>query len=257
MRKLPMAVLFQLLFLGAFAKAENREYYQITVYHYKSAAQEAVIDNYLKDALLPALHRTGMHNIGVFKPVANDTATDKIIYVFETIKRPEEVLDIRKKLDADKDYQMAGKDYIDASYKTPPYVRMENILLYAFPLAARMEAPRLSSPVSDKIYELRSYEGPTEKLYRNKVTMFNAGDEVGLFKRLGFNAVFYAEVIAGSKMPNLMYMTCFENMQQREDHWKAFGDDPQWKKLVAAPEYQNNVSHADIILMKATAYSDF
>ena len=65
MRKLPMAVLFQLLFLGAFAKAENREYYQITVYHYKSAAQEAVIDNYLKDALLPALHRTGMHNIGV------------------------------------------------------------------------------------------------------------------------------------------------------------------------------------------------
>ena len=67
---------------------------------------------------------------------------------------------------------------------------MENILLYAFPLAARMEAPRLSSPVSDKIYELRSYEGPTEKLYRNKVTMFNAGDEVGLFKRLGFNAVF-------------------------------------------------------------------
>ena len=58
-------------------------------------------------------------------------------------------------------------------------------------------------------------------------------------------------------MPNLMYMTCFENMQQREDHWKAFGDDPQWKKLVAAPEYQNNVSHADIILMKATAYSDF
>ena len=85
---------------------------------------------------------------------------------------------------------MAGKDYIDASYKTPPYVRMENILLYAFPLAARMEAPRLSSPVSDKIYELRSYEGPTEKLYRNKVTMFNAGDEVGLFKRLGFNAVF-------------------------------------------------------------------
>lgn len=255
--KLLLAVLLQLLFLGSFAKSGSREYYQVTVYHFKNASQESVIDAYLKNALLPALHKIGMNNIGVFKPVANDTAADKIIYVFETIKKPEDVLEITKKLDADNEYQQAGKDYIDAPSKTPPYVRMENILLYAFPLAAKMELPKLSSSVNDKIYELRSYESATEKLYKNKVTMFNVGDEIGLFKRLGFNAVFYAEVLAGSKMPNLMYMTSFENMQEREAHWKAFGEDPQWKKLVAAPEYQNNVSHADIILMKATPYSDF
>jgi hypothetical protein len=36
------------------------------------------------------------------------------------------------------------------------------------------------------------------------------GGEVPLFVRLGFNAVFYGEVIVGSHMPNLMYMTTFE-----------------------------------------------
>ena len=87
--------------------------------------------------------------------------------------------------------------------------------------------------------------------------MFNDGDEIGLFKRLGFNAIFYGEVLAGAKMPNLMYMTSFENMDERNAHWKSFVDDPQWKKLVAMPEYQHNVSHIDIMFLRPTDYSDY
>ena len=87
--------------------------------------------------------------------------------------------------------------------------------------------------------------------------MFNEGDEVGLFKRLNFNAIFYAEVVAGGKMPNLMYMTSFENMADRDAHWKSFGSDPAWKKLSAMPEYKNNVSHIDIMFLRPTDYSDY
>jgi hypothetical protein len=86
--------------------------------------------------------------------------------------------------------------------------------------------------------------------------MFNEGGEVPLFKRLGFNAVFYADVISGSHMPNLMYMTSFENRAAREEHWKSFSADPEWKKLVALPEYQHNVSKAEVILCHAADYSD-
>ncbi len=67
--------------------------------------------------------------------------------------------------------------------------------------------PVLKSSSVEKVYELRSYESATEKLYLNKVDMFNAGGEITLFEQLGFNAVFYGMVLAGSKMPNLMYMT--------------------------------------------------
>ncbi len=114
----------------------------------------------------------------------------------------------------------------------------------------------MKSPKKDRVYELRSYEGATEKLHASKVKMFNTGDEVGIFKKLNFNAVFYGEVLAGSRMPNLMYMTTFENMADRETHWKAFGDDPAFKALLAMPEYQHNVSKADIIFLRPADYSD-
>jgi len=77
-----------------------------------------------------------------------------------------------------------------------------------------------------------------------------------LFKRLGFNAIFYSEVLSGSHMPNLMYMTSFENKQARDEHWKAFGEDAEWKTLKALPEYQNNVSKAEVILCHAAPYSE-
>jgi len=86
--------------------------------------------------------------------------------------------------------------------------------------------------------------------------MFNKGDEIGLFKKLGFNAVFYASVLSGAHMPNLMYMTSFDDMASREAHWKAFFADPHWKQLVADPQYQHNVSHVDIIFLHPAAYSD-
>ena len=87
--------------------------------------------------------------------------------------------------------------------------------------------------------------------------MFNEGGEVALFKRLNFNAVFYSEVVAGSRMPNLMYMTTFENRADRDAHWKAFGDDPEWKKLSSMPEYQKNVSKIEIFFLRPTEYSDY
>jgi hypothetical protein len=134
---------------------------------------------------------------------------------------------------------------------------MEKILLQSFPLAPFLILPKLLSSPKDKVYELRSYESATEKIFQNKVQMFNEGGEIDLFKRLNFNAVFYASVIAGSHMPNLMYMTSFENMADRDEHWKSFGSAPEWKKLSALPEYQNNVSKNTIVFLHATTYSDY
>ena len=93
-----------------------------------------------------------------------------------------------------------------------------------------------------------------EKLAANKVSMFNNG-EIEIFKKLNFNAVFYGQVIAGSTMPNLMYLTSFENMADRDEHWKAFG--PLYKPMSEMPKYQNNVSKNVTILCTPTDYSDY
>ena len=248
-------IVLALLFISA--KSFSNEFYQITVYHFKDPQQEITLDTYLQTAYMPALHRKEIKNVGVFKPISNDTAADKIIYVIIPFKSLNDIQALQDALDKDAVYTEAGKGYLTASYQNPPYVRMEKILLSAFELAPSMNLPKLNGDKKDHIYELRSYESPTENYHKNKVKMFNEGGEVGIFKKINANAVFYGDVIAGSRMPNLMYLTCYENMTDRDAHWKSFGDDPLWKQLIAMDEYKNNVSKADIILMHAASYSDY
>ena len=100
------------------AGKDRRSLYQLTVYQYASTAQEKVLNNYLQNALLPALHRAGFSNIGVFKSLANDTATVKLLYVFLTIKNLQATLDIEEKLNSDIEYQSKGTAYINAAYRS-------------------------------------------------------------------------------------------------------------------------------------------
>lgn len=238
--------------------AMGRDFYELKIYHLTSAEQSAQLDDFLKNAYLPALHRAGIPHVGVFKPIVNAEVADKRqVYVFIPYASYDQFSALDGVLVQDKLYRKAGEAYIQASYDAPPYERIETILLNAFAGSPNAQLPDLTSPKSVRVYELRSYEGPTEAYYRNKVDMFNTGDEIGLFKRLGFNAVFYGEVIAGNRMPNLMYLTTFENKQSRDEHWAAFSKDSYWKELSARPEYQNNVSRNQQIFLYPAEYSDF
>lgn len=239
------------------AQSFANDIYAITVYHFTDASQEATLDTYLQTAYLPALHRKEIKNIGVFKPIANDTAADKIIYVIVPYKSLEQFSHLTETLMQDNLYKTAAASYLDADYKSAAYKRMETIILTAFPMAPQLTLPKLKSPLAEHIYELRSYESATETYHKSKVKMFNQGGEVKIFRDINANAIFYGDVIAGSRMPNLMYLTSYENMADRDEHWKSFQDNAEWKKLNAQAEYKNNVSKADIILMHAASYSDY
>ena len=241
----------------SFSKKPGREIYRLQVYHFSTAAQEKSLDNYFENALLPALHRAGIKNVGVFKSLSNDTVADKLMYVMTPLKTMELLLALPEQLQKDQKYVSDAEPFINADAKNPSYSRMETIVLNAFPLAPQLTLPALKALKKDRVYELRSYESATEAKFQNKMKMFNEGGEIDLFKRLNFNAIFFGGVVAGSKMPNLMYMTSFESKSDREEHWKTFGNDAFWKKLSAMPEYQNNVSHIDIQFLHPADYSDF
>ena len=238
-------------------KKEQREFYQLKIYSFSSEEQIATTDNYLKNAFIPAVKKLGVDKVGVFKFRTNETDTVQKTYVLIPFQSLEEFKELDSKLLEDEAYATAGSDYINANYDNPPYDHIASILLQAFTDMPMMQVPNLDSPRTDRIYELRSYESPTEKYYHNKVDMFNAGGEVKLFDQLAFNAVFYGEVLAGPKMPNLMYMTTRADMATREKNWEAFVDSPEWKELSAMPKYENNVSHADIWFLYPTEYSDY
>lgn len=228
--------------LSTSGQKNSGEYYEIRVYQFTKAEQEIVLDTYLQNAYLPALHKAGIRQVGVFKPVANDTSTTRKIYVFAVSPTLDKLVGLPQQLQKDSAYAKASAEYMNATYNQPPFTRFETILLKSFRLAPQMNLPVLKNTKTERVYELRSYEGPTEKLYRTKVKMFNEGGEISLFKRLNFNAVFYAEVISGSQMPNLMYMTTFEDKADRDAHWETFRNDPEWKTLSSMAEYKNTVS---------------
>ena len=251
-----LVLAFLLLSSAMFAHpADKRDYYEIKLYRLNTNEQVKQVDQFLKDDYIPALHRAGIGKTGVFHPVGNDTAAEKRIYVFIPLRSLEDLNMIEELVVKDSKLKQANA-YLDAPFNASLFKRIENIVLKAFPGMPSFEAPALSGNKTDRIYELRSYESATEKLYRQKVKMFNEGGEIKLFKRLEFNAVFYGEVIAGSHMPNLMYMTSFNNWAERNEHWKKFGEDPEWLKLKVVPEYLNTVSKNEQVYLNPAEFSE-
>ena len=238
------------------ANPPKQEYYEIRIYQLSSPEQEQRMDAYLKDALVPALHRAGMSKVGVFKPIGNDTAAVRKVYLLIPYKSLSDLDALDNKLEKDNTYNTAGADYISTAYNNAAYARYSKIILKAFSGHPALTAPQLNGPRNERVYELRSYEGATEKLYRKKIDMFVKGNEIAMFDDVKFNPVFYGEVLAGTAMPNLMYLTTIDNKRSRDEHWKAFDAHPNWQKLKADKQYENTVSHMDITFLFPTDYSD-
>jgi hypothetical protein len=258
-RFLPAVLFFISVTISGFgAGPEKQQYYEIKIYHIADKMQEGKVDAYLKDAYLPALHRNGIPVVGVFKPVEADTAfVGKLIYVFIPFKTADQFMQLPGLLMKDKVFTNTGKSFADAPFNEPPYNRYECIFLKAFKNFPLFVAPKFSNSPSERIYELRSYESATDAKAIKKIEMFNQGGEIDIFNKLEFNPVFWGEVLVGSHMPNLMYMTTFSDMKSHDDHWSAFGKTEEWKKLSGMDEFKNTVSKANPYLLHPTSYSDF
>jgi hypothetical protein len=250
-------LLFILIVCASINAQDKKEYYQLKTYTVKNKMQEQLVDTYLEKAFLPALKRYGLNSVGVFK-LHNDAfvKADKI-YVFIPFTSLLQFEALEDFLLKDKAHLTEGETYLQAAHDKVPYERINSVLMRAFTAMPKMMQVQMEGPRAKRVYELRSYESPTEVTYKNKVHMFNQGGEVALFNSLGFNAVFYAEVISGNAMPNLMYMTTFPNMDKRDELWKGFFSSDKWTALKEDDYYKNNMKKADIMLLYPTEYSDF
>ncbi len=177
-------IFFSLLLISPvmYSKEINKDFYQVKVYHLKNNDQVNMTEQFLKDAYLPALHRNGIKNIGVFKPVNNDTAAAKFIYVLIPFSSAEAWKKISEHIEQDDTYKSAAKNFIEAPSTSAAYERVESILLEAFSGQPHLVLP--PSKNAERVFELRSYESPTEHLYEKKVAMFNTGGEIQIFNRL-------------------------------------------------------------------------
>ncbi len=238
--------------------AQNqKQYYLLKEYVLHSAEQEARTDTFLKESYLPALKNLGVSPVGVFKTRAEAKDSLWQTYVLVPLKSLSQLALVEDLIITDKQMLKKGELFLSAAYDNPPFVRIRSTVLRAFEDMPLMVASPLKGPRSKRVYELRSYQSGTESLYRNKVAMFNEGGEIDLFHKLGFNAVFYGEVLVGDEQPNLMYMTTFDDMETRDKLWEKFFSSEKWEELKSDPKYQHNVSRADIMLLYPAEYSDY
>jgi hypothetical protein len=212
-------------------KTGGRQFYELRVYTLKDAGQQKLVEDYFADAAIPALNRAGSTHVGIFTELKPEGQTRLFALISYTTW--DDYIAVWNKLAADKIYLQTAVPYLNAPATEPAYERIESSLLEAFPVWPKLQVPAQTP----RIFELRRYENASESAGKKKLEMFNEGGEAGIFKRLGFNPVFFGETLVGPLRPNLTYMITFDDMEAHDSHWKAFGSDPEWKEISAIPDY--------------------
>jgi hypothetical protein len=229
------------------ADAGQPQYYELRVYTTKSQDQQKLVGDYWQNAAIPAYNRMGIEPVGVFTEL-RDSATNKI-YVLIPCDSLDAFASVPSRLASDAVYQAAAADYLGRTKSSAAYERIESSLNVAFDSMKKLAAPPSAATQKPWIFEMRTYQSPSEGKGINKVQMFNSG-EVPLMQEVGLCPVFFAQTLVGSQMPNLVYMVSGENMEEHNKHWQLFKDAPVWKKLSGDPQYKDNVSRTISIFLK-------
>jgi hypothetical protein len=224
------------------------EFYLWRQYILRNGTAPRRLADYLQNAAIPALNRLGHSPIGVFEVVAG--VPGPTTFVLTPLPTLDSLSTLEGRLEKDADYMKAAAAYLDVTAADPAYVRMESSLLSAFPKFPRLVVPAATAAKGPRLFELRTYESPSEKTHLMKVKMFSEMGEIEIFKRVGLTPVFFSRTLAGPHMPSLVYMLVHDDMAAREKSWNAFRTDGDWKKLSSTPGY----SDADIVTNITTVY---
>jgi hypothetical protein len=215
----------------------SREFYQIRRYTLLSGPQSKLTESFFADALIPSLTRMGFGPIGAFRvDIGPETPTFYLLIPGSSVEALSQ-LDLR--LVQDPAFMKAADPFWNATAAAPAFQRVETSLLAAFQGWPKLTPPPSSAIKGKRIFQLRTYESPSNGDHVRKVEMFHSG-EFEIFLNASFHPVFFGDTLLGSRMPNLTYMVSFADQAELEAKWDIFRNDPAWKKLSASPRYSSD-----------------
>jgi hypothetical protein len=234
--------------------AKPREYYELRKYLMQSGPQSKLTESYVSEALIPALNRMGISPVGAFTLTLGPETPTLFVLIPSTSVETLVTTDLR--LAQDKQFMAAAEPFWNAPATAPPYVRIESSLMIAFEGWPKLTPPAAAAQHSKRIYQLRTYESPTNQDHVRKVEMFHNG-EFEIFQKAGFGQIFYGDSLIGPRLPNLTYMLTYGDISEMNDKWAAFGSDPNWKKLSGSPRYsfESIVSNITNLILAPTSFS--
>jgi hypothetical protein len=241
---------------GGRPQGRATEYYELRRYRLRRGPGQALTDNYLRTAALPAWQRAGVGPIGVFSVMIG--AGSPTLYVLLVYPSFEAFTSLPERLAADAEYEKAAAAYLNAEATAPAFERIDASLMRPLDAMPKLELPfgGGESGRRSRMFELRVYESHSEKAAKKKIEMFNRA-EIAIFRRAGLTPVFFGETLVGGSMPNLTYMLVYDDMPAHDKQWAAFSADPEWKKLSTTPGYTDPeiVSSISNTYLRPTSYS--
>lgn len=243
---------------GSLLKAEAapgaREFYELRKYRLATGPQMKLAEDYVANALIPALNRLGLGPVGVFYlTIGPETPT---LYLLIPATNLQTLATAELELAKDAVFMKAAEPFWNVPAVQPAFDRMESSLMIAFEGWPKLTPPPASARQSKRIFQLRIYESPSNQDHVRKVEMFHHG-EFEMFARAGFGQIFYGDSLIGPRLPNLTYMLTFSDLADLDAKWQKFGADPEWQKLKSSPRYayEQIVSNITNLILTPTDFS--
>jgi hypothetical protein len=236
------------------ATSKQRLYYELRRYQLVDGPQKKICDAFFQNAFIPAVNRLGVTPVGVFNLTVGPGTP--AMYVLLPSASLEALVNLEAHLANDAQYMSTGTPYLSAPAVAPAYQRIESQLMIAFEKIPGITLPAATATNAARVFELRTYESPSDLDHKRKVEMMQSGEEK-IFDKAGFTQVFYGDTLIGGHLPNLTYMLSFESLATRDQHWSAFGTNPDWKTMQANPRYgfEDIVSNISNFILTPAPYS--
>ncbi|MDR2423119.1 MAG: NIPSNAP family protein [Prevotellaceae bacterium] len=227
----------------------DRDIYEWRIY--TLADENAELDNFYKDVLIPAYNRQGV-SVGAFTTFKPDEKAEKQRYYLFVYPDINTFYKVQNAIWKDETFNRESKRFFEYSAQKPVYSNYESFLCEAFE-----RVPHLLKPAADRtLFEFRLYQSPNAEANQRKIKMFNV-EEINLFDKTGVNSVCYGKVLAGSQMPSLIYLIWHRSEETRTAAWNTFVNHEDWKRMKALPEYANTVTNIKVALLAPLSYSQY
>lgn len=245
MSRLPSLFFFLFFFVSTYSQSEIYELREYELEFFKPAS---VLHDYFEKALIPALNRQGIHNVGAFEELGE--AMPKKIYLLISYPNMQAHQETADQLSNDAQFKSDAAFYMTAASDQIPFKRIKSTFI-----RSTKGFPNLVKPADDsEVFELRIYESHNEDALRRKVKMFN-DSEFDIFKDVGLNTVFFGANISGDQMPCLTYLLAFKDMAENKEAWSKFSPHPEWQRIVKLEEYANAMNSITRVFLRPLGYS--
>ena len=237
---------------GAPAQAPTgrSRYYEFRFYRLTQGERPQRMNQFASQRLLPLLQKHKFGPSGFFNVLMGEHSPSLVgLLSYSSLAEREELW---SKLGRDAEWHKAVTEF--EAPPEPPFLGADSFLLRATSYSPDLAA---SAPEQKpRLFELRIYQSPTERQLVALHERFG-GPEIKIFHRVGIHPNRYGEMVVGPGMPNLVYLTPFENLAEREKAWAAFAADKEWQQVSADSIKRggNIVRNISITMLRGLPYS--